>query len=375
MIDEIGKSSELEKAIRNQSSHLAIGIATKTKHDPKYIKRTPPIHSLQYHVVTKGSTNRHNIQHNLQDIQITLTEKHQSFASHHELIRIGATPHISKEHSFEELLMLVADGEIDYTIVDSLTLKHARFIFPELSTAFTMDESKQISWLTHRDDPALQNELYQFIDTIKQNGRYDALYEEHFGHLREFDYVGAHRFLRHIKKRLPKYLAMFQEAGKTYELDWRLLAAVAYQESHWDPNAVSPTGVKGIMMLTLLTAKEMGVKNRTGAEESIDGGARYLKKLMNKVESHVVEEDQIWVALAAYNAGYGHIQDARLLAQKKGLKADSWPDIKRTLPLLQKPEYYKKTKHGYSRGAKQALHYVDSIRRYYSVLKRQKENS
>ena len=150
-------------------------------------------------------------------------------------------------------------------------------------------------------------------------------------------------------------------------MDWRLLAAIGYQESHWNPRARSPTGVRGIMMLTLNTAKHIGVKNRLDAEQSIMGGAKYFKIVLKRIPARIPEPDRTWFALASYNIGWGHVEDARILTERQGADPDRWVDVKERLPLLRQRKYYKQTRYGYARG-NEPVQYVDNIRRYYETL-------
>ncbi len=180
--------------------------------------------------------------------------------------------------------------------------------------------------------------------------------------------MGTLVFRRHVAQRLPRYRAFFEKAAKKYKLDWRLLAAMGYQESHWDPKAISPTGVRGIMMLTLKTASDVGVENRLKPQSSIMGGAAYFSDIMRRMPSDINEPDRTWMALAAYNVGMGHLEDARIITQKRGKDPHRWFDVKQSLPLLAKRKWYKKTKHGYARGW-EPLQYVENIRSYYDILR------
>jgi membrane-bound lytic murein transglycosylase F len=161
---------------------------------------------------------------------------------------------------------------------------------------------------------------------------------------------------------------MFETAAEENDLDWRLLAAMGYQESHWDPDAVSPTGVRGIMMLTLKTAKDLGIKDRLVPNNSIEGGARYFRQTLDRIPPSITEPDRTWMAMAAYNVGYGHLEDARVIAEQLGKNPDLWIDVKTTLPLLAKRKWYKKTRYGYARGW-EPIQYVENIRSYYDILK------
>jgi len=184
----------------------------------------------------------------------------------------------------------------------------------------------------------------------------------------KYTFVDNKYFIQNAKTKLPKYQADFKAAAKAVNLDWKLLASIAYQESVWEPNAVSPTGVKGMMMLTRITAKEMGVADRTNVQQSIFGGAGYFRKLVDRIPAEVTGPDRVLMALAAYNMGYGHLISARALTQKQGADATSWFEVKKRIPLLQEKKYYQHSRYGYARGARQALHYVQQIQKHYDML-------
>ena len=160
---------------------------------------------------------------------------------------------------------------------------------------------------------------------------------------------------------------MFQEIANAYELDWRLLAAIGYQESHWKPDASSYTGVRGIMMLTQKTATQLGLTDRLDPKQSIEGGARYFLQLRDRIPDRIEEPDRSWMALAAYNMGMSHLEDARVLTQKRGGDPDSWHDVNENLDLLSQEKWYSDLKFGYARGF-EAKQYVENIRSYYDIL-------
>jgi membrane-bound lytic murein transglycosylase F len=180
-------------------------------------------------------------------------------------------------------------------------------------------------------------------------------------------YVGAYTFARHLQERLPRYEQTFQQAAKQHGVDWRLLAAMGYQESLWQADATSKTGVRGLMMLTQNTAQAMGVVNRLDAKQSIRGGAKYIDKIKQRLPKSVQEPDRTWLALAAYNIGGAHLADARKLAKAEGLNPDKWLDVKKMLPRLAQKKWFSKTRYGYARGG-ETVHFVQNIRRYYDIL-------
>ncbi|SHH29789.1 membrane-bound lytic murein transglycosylase MltF [Ferrimonas marina] len=265
-----------------------------------------------------------------------------------------------------ELLAQVAEGSLDYTLVDNRVLALYQRRHPELRTAFNLGQPLPVAWaLPHRNDGLLLSALLEFWDSELTGGRLARLEEKYFGHVERFDYVDTRAFIRAVEKTLPRYQQLFQRhAG---ELDWRKLAAVSYQESHWDPLARSPTGVRGMMMLTESTARRMGIRNRLDAEQSIQGGSGYLQQLITRLPPNIPEDEAIWFALAAYNIGLGHLEDARVITQRHGFDPNSWRDVKKHLPLLRQRKHYERTKYGFARGD-EAAHYVENIRRYYDTL-------
>jgi len=222
-------------------------------------------------------------------------------------------------------------------------------------------------------DDSLRQAADEYFRKLRDNRGLAQLMERYYGHLDRFDYVGTRTFMRHTTQRLPQYLDAFKKAGTENNVDWRLLAAIGYQESHWEKTAVSPTGVRGLMMLTRDTARLMNVANRTDPFQSIDGGARYFDRVRKELPESIEEPTRTWFALAAYNVGRGHLEDARVITETRGGDPDAWRDVKQNLPLLAQPEWYKRTRHGKARGW-EPVRYVENIRKYYQLLRRVTES-
>jgi peptidoglycan lytic transglycosylase F len=271
------------------------------------------------------------------------------------------------DYSSEELLQMVWNRSLPLTIVDSNTFAMNRRYYPELVVHFDIGHPKKLAWAMHPQNRQLQKEVAHWFAQPETQDLIQSLKDYYFSHLEEFDYVDLARYRRRIQNRLPKYQAHFQEAAEQYGLDWQLVAAQAYQESHWNPRAKSFTGVRGIMMLTRETAKTLGLKNRLEAKDAIFAGAQYLAKLHQMIGDDVSEPDRTLMALAAYNLGFGHLQDARTLADRLGKPSNTWSGVRSVLPLLQKKKYYSNLPNGYARGS-EAVQYVDHIRTYHKVL-------
>lgn len=269
--------------------------------------------------------------------------------------------------STEQLLEQVWKKEIDCTIADSNIIKISRRYYPELATTVSVSDNESLAWVVSPKWKELAESIEQWLVKINENGDYAAIEEKYYGHIQLYDYVDNRSFTRRINTRLPRYRKYFEKYAKKYNLPWSLLAAQAYQESHWNPRAKSPTGVRGMMMLTLNTAKSVGVKNRLNPVQSIRGGAKYLSQMIKRIPKEVLDEERVWYALAAYNVGMGHLRDAMTLARQKNLNANKWVNLKTVFPLLSNKKYYRKLKYGYARGS-EPVRYVQRIREYQQVL-------
>jgi len=278
----------------------------------------------------------------------------------------------STELSRDEILTAVADKLIDHTVVLGPDFRRVRALFPELTVERTLGESLAMAWAFPESvDLRLLEAADAFITS--EQALIDRLIEQHINPP-PAQIADVTTFTRQVKERLPALAPLFQEAALLTGWDWRLLVAVAYQESHLNPNARSPTGVRGIMMLTLNTMRELGYDSRLDPQQSIEGGARYLEQLRQRLPDRISEPDLTWFTLAAYNMGLGHLEDARILTQRQGGNPDRWEDVEARLPLLEQPNYYRSLKFGYGRG-NQARTYVDNIQQYYQFLVWQSESS
>ncbi len=276
-----------------------------------------------------------------------------------------------REHAAVEMLELmemVHSGEAEYAVVDSDDYLINRSLFPNAREAFDLSEPQPLAWaFPRRRDDSLRRAANRFLEEFRDSGALARLEEQFHGHSEQFSAYGSRVFMHRIDTRLPEYRDLFHEIADELGLDWHLLAAIAYQESHWNPNAVSPTGVVGMMMLTRAAASEVNVSNRRDPTQSIVGGAQYFLNTYQRIPERIEEPDRTWFALAAYNVGYGHLEDARVLTERHGGNPDRWEDVKQHLPLLEKRAYYSTVRFGYARG-REPVHYVENIRHYRSIL-------
>ena len=268
----------------------------------------------------------------------------------------------------EELIEQVDAGKADFILADSHEIALQRRYFPELRIAFEIGEPRQLRWAyNYADDDSLATSIEKIFEDIEKDGRLEQLIHRHYSHVEKFNYSDIRTFTQRIETHLPRYEALFKQASKEVGIDWRLLASIGYQESLWNARAKSPTGVRGLMMLTLTTAKQMKVKNRLDPAQSIRGGSKYIASVLKRIPAQITEPDRTWFALAAYNVGFGHVEDARIITESRGGDPDRWIDVKENLPLLARKKWYKKTKYGYARGW-EPVKYVENIRQYYEYL-------
>ncbi|GAB7128852.1 membrane-bound lytic murein transglycosylase MltF [Silvimonas sp. JCM 19000] len=275
---------------------------------------------------------------------------------------------VDEDTDSEGLMQAVASGQLDYALVDSHAADVAQNYFPQVAATDGISDPQALAWAMTSGDTQLQGLVKQFFGTITADGTLNRYMDRYYGHVNRLDQLDAQAFLSRRSSVLPEFKRWFQQAQDKTGIDWRLVAALAYQESHWDPTAVSPYGVRGLMMLTTQTALRMGV-DRLDPKQSIMGGARYISTMRDSIAATIAEPDRTWLALAAYNVGLGHLEDARELARKLKKNPDSWADVKTTLPLLRNPKYFSQTRYGYARGGEPVI-FVESLRTYYDILAR-----
>jgi membrane-bound lytic murein transglycosylase F len=269
----------------------------------------------------------------------------------------------------EELIRRVAEREIEVTIADSNIALLNRRYYPQAVVAGPINEKENLGWAVHQNADKLLEQINLFFQRINANGEFAKIYRKYYKDVEIFDYVDLRTFHRRLKTRLPRYRQMIQEAASRHGFDWRLIAAQIYQESHFNPKAKSPVGALGLMQLTPSTAKSLNVEKIFQPANNINAGVEHLKNLYD----HFDKTDgwnRMFIALAAYNIGQGHIWDARNIARSMNLDPNQWSSLKKTLPLLRYRKYNKNTKYGYCRGT-EPVKYVKQIMIYFDILRRQ----
>lgn len=367
------KLSSVVDGLIDGQGHIAAANLSITPQRARYVKFSMPYLDVQQHVVFNSEAQRPP------ESIADLVGKHievphgSSYAERLQWISqqhptLGWHP--NKSANSEDLVEQVCAGTLDYTVLDNLMATMLQNYYPNLGLGFALGEPEKLAWAFPRDgEPWLYEKSIQFFSTIKRNGELKKLVDRYYGHIDRLNPADVRKFLAKMRSTLPQYSKLFKQAQEETNFDWRLIAAISYQESHWNQYNTSPTNVRGLMMLTEQTADSMGVTDRLDPKQSILGGAKYLQQLKNKLPERIEEPDRTWMTLAAYNIGMSHLEDARILARRLGLNPDHWSDVKATLPLLSKPQYYSKLKSGYASGGAPVI-FVESIRTYHSILSR-----
>jgi membrane-bound lytic murein transglycosylase F len=265
------------------------------------------------------------------------------------------------------LISQVSDGTVGYAIVGSLAASLARNIYLDFDVAFAAGAKRDIAWAVPPRFADLRRDLDRFILRLRRDGTLARLADRYMPDPGQIQRLDAEVLQERMRTVLPQYRSLFHDAQEKSGIEWRLLAAIAYQESQWDPAATSATGVRGIMQITEDTARHLGLRDLLDPAQNVVAAARYLRDIKAKLPARIREPDRTWLALAAFNVGLGHLEDARVLAQKQKLNPDLWSDVKKVLPLLALPEYHEHARLGYARGG-MPVAFVDRVRGYYDVL-------
>lgn len=365
-----GTASGILKRIAKGRGDIAAASLTITEQRNQKMRFAPAYHEITEQLIYRSGSRRPNGVASLTQgiIEVAKGTSHIDSLTALKEDTPELNWNVNDELDTNGLLYLVNEGLIDYTVADSNQALLIRRFYPKLNIAFDISEPRQLAWaLSASDDNSLYDEVVRFFERIKQDKTLDQLLEKYYGHASSLSYIGNCKFRQQQKSRLPLYQDYFHQAAAQYGIDWRLLAAIGYQESRWLNSAVSPTGVKGIMMLTSDTAAELDVNDRVDPAQSIDGGARYFQQRLQLIPAQIPEPDRTWFALASYNVGLGHLQDARTLTKKQGGNPDKWMDVKQRLPLLAQAQWHQQTKYGYARGH-EPVTFVENIRSYYDLL-------
>lgn len=367
LIDDL---DALFNAIGGPRGHFAGAGLTVTDKRKQWLRFSTPYNSVRQTLVYRLATQRPKSLADVGDQRILVVAN----SSHEERLRLLKADYPTlqwqalRDTEMLELMQLVHEGKADYAVVDSTAFALDRGLYPKARAAFDLTSDEAIGWaFPKHGDASLLTAANKFLRDYAASGDLQRLKDQFFGHTDEFSVGGSQLLMSRINQRLVEYQPLFETVAEQYGLDWRLLAAMAYQESHWNPDATSPTGVRGMMMLTLRTAAELDVEDRLDPEQSIRGGAEYFLRTRLSLPKAITEPDRSWLALAAYNIGPAHLHDARTLTKRLGGNPNLWGDVRQHLPLLQQKKHYRTLKYGYARG-RESVKYVQNIRHFRTIL-------
>ncbi|NCF81885.1 MAG: transporter substrate-binding domain-containing protein [Proteobacteria bacterium] len=267
----------------------------------------------------------------------------------------------------EEIISRVAAGEYDLTVSDSHILSVELIWRSDIKPVLTLNGPVSHGWAVRENDQQLLSALNAFLDKEYKGRCYNLVYDKYFQNSnRILDHVASHQ--EHSEKgNISPYDAQVQKYAEEYGFDWALIVAQMYQESRFDPQAESWAGAQGLMQILPTTGELFGVQDLHGVDTSIQTGVRYLAWLHERFEPELTVQDRMWFTLAAYNAGLGHVRDARILARKMGWNPDRWfNNVDRAMLLLSRRSFYQLATHGYARG-KETVDYVRQIRDRYNA--------
>jgi peptidoglycan lytic transglycosylase F len=362
--------AKVDALLRQGQAHLAAAALPRHFDFPGGLAWGPSYYTTQHQIVGRVGESKPKSLQDIADKRVGVIDETVAEYLLSAPVQLAHIERLAPGASTVDLLERVNDGLLDYALVESNRFTLARRFFPQLEVLFNVGKPVDYAWLVSTvDKKRVVDAAKPFFERIRKDGTLKRLVDRYYGHATRFTAIDAEALLEKMTTTLPKLKPFFQEAEVVSGVDWRLIAALGYQESHWDANATSPTGVRGLMMLTEETADRLQVKNRLDARESILGGARYLALLKESLPDRIREPDRTWITLAAYNIGLGHLEDARVLAQSAKLDPDQWQDVRQSLGRLSDPEAFVTVKHGYARGF-ETLQFVDNVRNFYDVLVR-----
>ena len=362
--------SEIIEELGQGKADIAAAGLTRTVERENGFIFGPEYYQVRQQVVCRRGGARPKTVDDLIDVELMVpadssyVEKLEQLKEEHS----GLSWQVDETLNTESLLESVWQKKLECTIADSNIVAVNRRYLPELSVRFDISEPESLAWMLPNNADGLNDALDDWFGEDSTKEFIEALREKYYGHIETFDFVDTRSLTRRIKRVLPKYKKTFMQGAGKYKIDWTLLAAQSYQESHWNPRAKSPTGVRGMMMLTLPTARELGVESRLDATSNIIGGAKYFSQLRKRLPDKIEGEDRDWIALAAYNVGFGHLLDAFKLAEQLEKNPYLWRELQEVMPLLSQKKYYKNLKYGYARG-REPVRYVQRVRDYQDIIK------
>ncbi|GAU08833.1 transglycosylase SLT domain-containing protein [Desulfoplanes formicivorans] len=271
--------------------------------------------------------------------------------------------------TMHNLLETMTRERLRFGLVGATAFKLWQPFFPEIRTSLELHHHIATRWIWNTRTGSRAKALAALWADLPHSSFFRELKARYFGFFPQTtDFYELSHLAGVLNSKLPRYGPTIAQVARENDLDPLLVTALIYQESHFNARATSKTGVRGLLQISQNTAAELGISNRLDPLQSIEGGVRYLRSLVDRLQPLGLDAwNTLFFALAAYNQGMGHLRDAMTLAEQRGRNKHSWRDVKEVFPLLSYRKYYQEAAHGYCRGI-EVVDYVDSIRYYYYYL-------
>lgn len=265
----------------------------------------------------------------------------------------------------EDLAEKVASGELDYAVCDENVALVCKTYYPNIDCETPVSFSQNLAWAVRKDSPLLLRDLDNWLESFRKTALYAVIYGKYFRNPRVSEMVNSDYFVSKTG-RISEYDDLIRKYSEKINWDWALLASVVYQESHFNPNARSWAGAYGLMQLMPSVQKYFGNRMPASPEKNIATGVKLIGWIDQQLDPAIEKKDRIKYILAAYNIGYGHIEDAMRLAEKYGKSPYQWDNMAYFLERKNKPQYYRDpvVHNGYCKGVL-AVRYVNEVLERY----------
>jgi len=281
-----------------------------------------------------------------------------------------------------EIVKMVADGKLKYTVADEHIANINETYYRDLDVQTALSFPQRLAWMVRKTSPELKEAINEWLEREKQEPDFYTIYNKYYKNQKRFRTQVSSEFFSLTGGKISEYDELIRQAAAEIGWDWKLLASQIYQESRFDPDVKSWAGAQGLMQVMPATATELGDFNLYNPQESLQAGVSHIQRISKLYQDVPDSVERIKFVLATYNAGQGHVEDARNLARKYGKDPNIWTDnVDEYIRLKSRKKYYSDpvVKYGFCRGEEPYDYVVEILQRYkvYSDLieDHQKDNA